>query len=194
MNTKRIGALAGAVALLGLVASSVPGYLVSQWVDGGAQSGVVPTFGTVGVTVSVYTSVVGMVEVGVPVLLGVALGYRLARRLGDDDLNRALGAVAAGSVAALLLAATVPLAGVWSVGGGVTGVSGLLLYVFVVLQHLVGVSLLVTVGAAAGVALERFDLFDRGDARSPTAGTGSESAEPSDTVSPDGERGTRPTR
>lgn len=157
MNRKQSGALAGAITLLALGASTIPGYLVEQWVDSGLRAGVVPMVGTPGTTVSVYTSLVNVVEIGVPVLLGVGLGYSLARRLDDDELSEALRAVAGGSIGTVLLAATVPLS-LLSVGGGVGGVAGVVMYTTVVLQHLITVSLLVTAGTGAGVVLDRFDL------------------------------------
>ena len=157
MNWKQSGTLAGAVTLLPLGASTAPGYLVDQWVDSGPQTGLLPMVGTPGTTVSVYTSLVNVVEVGVPVLLGVGLGYYLARRLNADELSGALRAVAGGSIGAVLLAATVPLSFL-SLGDGVGGTAGVVMYATVVLQHLITVSLLVCAGTALGVVLDRFDL------------------------------------
>jgi hypothetical protein len=157
MNWKQSGALTGAVTLLALGATTVPGYLVEQWVDSGLQAGLIPMVGTPGTTASMYTSLVHVVEVGVPVLLGVGLGYTLARRLDDDELSGALRGVVGGSIVAVLLAATVPLS-ILSLGGGVGGTAGVVMYATVVLQHLITVSLLVTAGTGAGVVLDRYDL------------------------------------
>lgn len=168
MNASKIGALAGIAALLGLGASIVPSALLGRWVDAGAQAGSVPMLGTRGTSVAVYTSVVEMVGVLVTVGLGVGLGYWLARRMDDEDLRSALWAVAIGSGAALVIAATGPLVyGAWSVGGGgFSELSWLGLYLVVVFRHLVDVSLVLTVSTVAGAGFHRFDLGGWGGPRS----------------------------
>lgn len=162
MNSNRIGAVAGVFAVVALLARTVPGILLSRWVGGDPGQGPVPLVGSVGVTVSAYSSVVDIVGVTVPVALGVGLGVWISRQGESREAVRpALRAVAVGTVVAVLLVAAVPAA-MWSTPVDTSGIG---LFAIVVIQHLVSVSLLVTVGAFAGLALDRFEFGVDGDER-----------------------------
>lgn len=162
MNRRYIGAVAAAVTLLSLAGRWGPDWLLGRqidgWIDGGVP-GVLPLLGTLGQTVSFYSNVVSIVEQLVPLVVGVALGVWLARRVASEERRGALRAVAVGSTAVVAVPAVAAVV-VW---GGLDPASlamGLVLATNVVVAGPV----FITVAAAAGVTFESLGLFAGGDA------------------------------
>ncbi|MEF8800985.1 MAG: hypothetical protein V5A38_13545 [Halolamina sp.] len=161
MNANRIGTVAGVMAIVTLLVSTVPAIVLRRWIGGDPGQGPVPLFGTVGITVSAYWSIVDIIGVVVPIALGIVLGVWIGRHDGTTgEMRRGLRAATIGSAVAVLLATAIPVV-IWSAPADVAGVG---LFV-VVVQHLVSASLVVTDGAFAGAALEQFEFGSAGGKR-----------------------------
>lgn len=173
MNSRRIGALAGVVSVLGLAIQHVPSVVLDRWISGGFEGGL-PMVGTTGQTVTVYNLVTESVGPLVTLLLALGLGYYVSRRLNMGHEYRRLGrAVAVGSLVSMVGVWAVLLYGIQSTP---LDASGALMSLAVFVQIVVTVSLVVTVGAFAGAALAHFRTNKEIPARPTDAGTGGPSA------------------
>jgi hypothetical protein len=152
MDSKRIAILAGAIGVFSTFIKVV-GLLPEILVEQGAP-GWLPTFGTVGQTVLLYTHGIEIVGALLPIVLGVGFGYYASQQLNlRDEYRRFLGAVVAGT--------TVPLLVAWIVGVGafvfwISSVFNLITGTAMLLRLFATVSLPVIVGAFAGAAFAHF--------------------------------------
>lgn len=171
MTFRRVGLLAGIVSVLGFVAQYVPSVLLQRWIDGGLGGGF-PMLGTAGQTVTLYSLLVETVGPVVTLALAVGLGYRTGRRFDVANEYRRFGeAIAVGSLAGITA--------IWAVqqlaGQVVPTTAPAVALSLVVLGSLIlRISLVVTVGIFAGVALSQF-----GATGEPPAGPTAEAGNPS---------------
>jgi hypothetical protein len=158
MDNKRIGAFAGIVSVLSLIAQIGPGVIVSGWIDRGAQfPGWAPTFGTAGQTMVVYQQFTGTIGPLVTVALALGLGYVIGKRVDlATSIRQFVGAVLIGSTVGLGVGWAVVLFGFGSPTVTDTASTFLVLLTFV--QQFVNVALIVTVGTVAGAALGHFQV------------------------------------
>lgn len=158
MEFKRAATMAGLVSVLGVVARYVPSVLLDRWVEGGL-GGAVPTVGTTGETVTLYSLLTSSLGPLVTLALAVGLGYYVGRRLDlPREYRRFGGAVAVGSLLGVVGAWAVQMAVTPS--GPTTAVS-VSLNLLVLATLAVRVSLVVTVGVVAGAALSYFRAAER---------------------------------
>lgn len=153
MNSRRIAVLSGVVGVLSTVGKVVPvivlGGLFEQDLPGW-----LPTVGTLGQTVLLYTFGVDILGALLMIVLGVGVGYYVSQQLAlTDEYQQFIGAVVAGT--------TIPLIVTW--GGGLGSfligmVSGFELIVVtgMVLRLFATISLPVIVAVFAGAAFAHF--------------------------------------
>lgn len=169
MNSRRVGALAGVVSVLGLAIQHIPSVVLDRWISGGFEGGL-PMVGTTGQTVTVYNLVTESVGPLVTLLLALGLGYYVSRQLDmGHEYSRFGKSVAVGSLISMVGVWTVLLYGVQSTP---LDASGILVSLAVFVRTVVTVSLIVTVGAFAGAALAHFRTNEETPARPTDAGTG----------------------
>lgn len=169
MNSRRVGALAGIVSVLGLAIQHVPSVVLDRWISGGFEGGL-PMVGTTGQTVTVYNLIIESLGPLVTLLLAFGLGYYVSRRLDMGHKYRRFGrAVAVGSLVSMVGVWAVLLYGVQSTP---LDASGMLVSLAVFVRIVVTISLVVTVGAFAGAALAHFRTNEEAPTRPTDAGTG----------------------
>ena len=151
MNQRRIGILAALVSIFGVVIQYVPSLIINRWVANGPRfPDIVPTFGTIGTTVTIYSQLVNIVGPSVTAFLAITLGYYAGQRLDVvRKYRRFIGTVAIGSSFPLLVGIGL------SILGGFASLSvsleSVLLTLGVFLSMFVAVPLVVVLGAFAGL-------------------------------------------
>ena len=154
MDTRSIGILAGVVSALSLFVQSVPRLLLDQWIDSGMQQKPPLMFGTAGMTVTVYNLLFNILGLLITIVLALGLGYVVGRRLNVlAEYRRFVGSVAVGSTLVVVLSGALIL----SSGSLASFDAGYVAVIFLeIVRRVVSVSLVVTVGAVAGIALAHF--------------------------------------
>lgn len=176
MNSRRVSAVAAVVTVLSMAGRWGPGGLLGQVIDGwveGTGPAVLPLFGTVGQTVLIYNDAIDVVQLFVPLALGVGLGVWLARSVRSEELRAGLRAVAVGSTAVVMLA-IIPVVVVW---GGLDP-TDLAMALAMSLNLVVAGPVYITVAAAAGVTLESLGFFGGSDTTSAGVEAADASADP----------------
>lgn len=152
---KAFGTAAG-ISVLGAAVEYASPVAVARFADGATGAwGWVPTFGSLGETVLVYSTVTGVAGPLLTVLLSVAFGLVAGGRFAvESDYREFLALVAAGSLSAV----TVVFGALVVTGGDVSLLAGHTLVVLVgfYLELVVGVTAVVLTGAFAGAALSQF--------------------------------------
>lgn len=154
MNRTQIGVLAGITAVLGMALQTVPTLIIGRWTDGSMPPWV-PTFGSLGRTVVIYST---LIDILVPLLtigLAVGLGYYVGTSSEfREKYRRVTGLVAVSSTVGVVI--------VWVIlmwfGASYSSfdVFTALIFIGALTKFLVSVSLTITVGALAGVAVVTF--------------------------------------
>lgn len=104
MNWKRIGGLTSAIVVLSLIVQIVPGVVLGSLFDG-APVGWVPTVGTVGQTVVLYSHGIEIFGALTPICLGLLSGYLLSKRRSlDGEFRPFVRTVAVGAAIPAVLA------------------------------------------------------------------------------------------
>lgn len=143
MNRKLIGVCTGAIVVLSLIVQIVPGVVLGSLFDG-APAGWVPTFGTVGQTVVLYSYGVEIIGALTPIVLGLGFGYLLSKRRSFDGGFRPI-------VRTTAVGAAIPAVLAWIALIGLTLLSSFDLY-SIVLQTALALNLLVTASIPVFVA------------------------------------------
>lgn len=167
MNRIRIGAISAVVGVVAVVVTYVPEFALERWADSTTMPSWLPTFGTLGQTITVYMYVVPIFTSLALFGLAVWLGYREGGRIDlPSEYRGFLGAVAGGSTAGLvglLAVLAVFLGGI----GGTLDPFGAGLLVLVIVRFVAEIGLPLTVGALAGAALSELESR-RGEDATPT--------------------------
>ena len=160
METKKLGITAALVGLVGLaiqvVIEFVPAYLTDNLLEGPAP-GWVPTFGTVGETVTIYNYISGAVGPVLILGLGLAFGYVLENRYDVlSEFRHFTRTVLMGSALSIILTLVV----LGSAGALISSLpidaGSLFLYFLVLSQFVAEVSLPLTIATLAGATLAHF--------------------------------------
>lgn len=159
MNDERTAVFAGVVSLLVLALQAGPVLLLQWWTTRGFE-GIPSVFETIGMTYVAYIQMLGLLVGILGIALSIGLGYYVGPRLDvPSEFDRFVSAVGLGSVGGVLLGGLVFRTAVFVLQGpGTVSLDAFTLFVTVigVLRLLVEVSLPVTVGAIAGIAIYTF--------------------------------------
>ncbi|WP_256686461.1 hypothetical protein [Halococcus qingdaonensis] len=161
MESKRIAVLAGVIGIIGAAVKIVPEILLESLFEQ-PLPGWLPTFGTIGETVTLYSYGMDVIGALLMVVLAIGFGYSVIRQLDlSNEYRQFCGAVVAGT--------TVPLVLLWTVGVGAfilgkVSAFTVLVTTAMVLRLFATVSLPVMVSIFAGAA---FGHFSRDNASPP---------------------------